>query len=236
MKNLQCSLIILLLAFTFGQKSTAQNCEIPFFKEKAVIEMRQFSSKDKEESKSIVEVLKVDKTNANNIESTVKATIVDSKKDKVVNEGEVKFSCNNGDFTIDLSSLIPPGTLEGFKDMEIKADAASLVLPKNITAGQSLPDATMDIEIWNNGTKISTVTINVTNRKVATKENLTVPAGTFEVFKITYDTELIMNTMGIKIPNRSSTIDFFSFKAGSVRTETYTKGKLNGYSVLYSIK
>lgn len=236
MKNLLNSLIILLIAFTFGQKSTAQTCEIPFFKEKAVIEMRQFSAKDKEESKSIVEVIKIDRTNANNIESTVKSTIIDSKKDKVVNEGEVKFSCKNGDFTIDLSSLIPPGTLEGFKDMELKADAASLILPKNLSAGQTLPDATMNIEIWNSGTKITTVTINVTNRKVVGKENLTVPAGTYEVFKITYDTEIFMNTMGIKIPNRSSTIDFFSFKAGSVRTETYTKGKLNGYSVLYSIK
>ena len=72
------------------------------------------------------------------------------------------------------------------------------------------------------------LTINITNRKVVGVESVTVPAGTFECFKITYDME---TKLGFKAS--SSAVQWLNKGAGSVKTESYDKkGKLLGTTVL----
>jgi hypothetical protein len=72
------------------------------------------------------------------------------------------------------------------------------------------------------------MTINITNRKVVGIESVTVPAGTYNCYKITYDIE---TKLGIKVS--SSAIQWMNKGAGSVKTETYDKkGKLLGSTVL----
>ncbi len=77
------------------------------------------------------------------------------------------------------------------------------------------------------------ITIAITNRMVEKRETITTPAGTFDCYKITYD---VQTGMGF-IKTNTKTAEWYSGKAGSVRTETLDKkGKLMGYSQITSIK
>jgi hypothetical protein len=70
---------------------------------------------------------------------------------------------------------------------------------------------------------------------VTGKESLTVPAGTFEVYKITSDMTITNKTL----VNLSFDFQTVSYRAPEVlwdlKTETYRKDKLMGYSVLTKI-
>ncbi len=73
------------------------------------------------------------------------------------------------------------------------------------------------------------------NRKVVAQENLTVPAGTFNAYKVTSDMTINNKT----IVNLSIDFQTVSYRSPSVlwdiKTETYRKDKLMGYSVLSKI-
>jgi hypothetical protein len=84
--------------------------------------------------------------------------------------------------------------------------------------------------ISNQGVKMMTMTVVVTNRKVEAVENITVPAGTYECYKITYDIE---SKMMFKVQTKA--VEWYSMNIGLVKSETYDqKGKLAGSSELKS--
>jgi ribosomal protein L11 len=115
--------------------------------------------------------------------------------------------------------------------MEIKVDSKDMMYPTGLAAGQTLPDASITISAGSGGVNLMNMVVNITNRKVAGNESVTVPAGTFDCFKITYDVE---TKFMFKI---SSTVtEYVSYGVGNVKTETYDKkGKLMGTSLLTEI-
>jgi len=73
------------------------------------------------------------------------------------------------------------------------------------------------------------VNMEITNRVVKAKEQLTVPAGTYDAFKVTYDSELKASM----IKQNFSVVQYVAEGVGVVKTENYDKkGQLSGYSVL----
>ena len=69
---------------------------------------------------------------------------------------------------------------------------------------------------------------NITDRKVEGKEMVTTPAGTFDCYKISYNTRLKM-----LINMTYINVEYLSENYGVVRTETYkSKGNLVGYSLI----
>jgi hypothetical protein len=77
-----------------------------------------------------------------------------------------------------------------------------------------------------------TMTVKVYNRKVEAIENITTPAGSFECSKITYN---IDTKVGLSV--KLTGIEWVSKNVGVVRSESYnTKGKLQGYTLLTSLK
>jgi len=128
--------------------------------------------------------------------------------------------------------MFDPKTMEGYKDMQVSLTSDKLDLPNNLTVGQTLKEGTATMVISNQGMKLMTMNIHVYNRKVETKETITVPAGTYECFKITYDVEskVIFKVQGIAA-------EWYAKGIGMVKQETYdSKGKITGSTLLKSFK
>ncbi|MBE2206244.1 MAG: hypothetical protein IAE84_01600, partial [Saprospiraceae bacterium] len=82
------------------------------------------------------------------------------------------------------------------------------------------------------GVTIMTLRFDITDRKVVAKETITVPAGTFDCYKITYTftTKTILS-------KAFSVTSWHNEKAGVVRSETYDKkGVLESRSELSKLK
>lgn len=78
--------------------------------------------------------------------------------------------------------------------------------------------------------KLST---NIINRRVEAIEDIAVPAGSFQCFKLTGD--IIATVMGKKA--NSSTAEWYAKGVGVVKSETYDKnGKLDSYIQLEEVK
>jgi hypothetical protein len=102
-------------------------------------------------------------------------------------------------------------------------------------AGDNLADGTVTMTVSDKKSAqvISTTTINIKNRKVEAVENKTTPAGTWECYKITYTSEFVSLVSGMTLPIKPrTTTEWFSFKVGTVRTESFKNGKSEGYSEL----
>jgi len=156
----------------------------------------------------------------------IKAEYSDPKDNLTTREFEMR--CEDGNFYMDMQSLIDPKSMEGFKDMEVSVDANAMMYPSVLIAGQTLPDASITISAATGGVNLMNMVINITNRKVIGSESVTVPAGTFDCYKITYDVE---TKMMFKIA--SSVTEYINMGVGSVKSETYDKkGKLAASTVL----
>jgi hypothetical protein len=75
------------------------------------------------------------------------------------------------------------------------------------------------------------MTVDITNRKVNAKESITTPAGTFNCYAISSNSE---TKMGLKMMFEIK--EWVAEGMGVIKSETYNKnGKLMGYTELTSI-
>lgn len=126
--------------------------------------------------------------------------------------------------------MINPDILKQYKDMDMDISGTNIELPNDLDIGKKLKDANMVMSI-NMGGITMNMTMDMVNRTVDAKESITTPAGTFNCFAISYESQV---KMGIKT---SFTIkEWIAEGVGVVKTESYNKkGKLMGYSELTSI-
>jgi ribosomal protein L11 len=159
-------------------------------------------------------------------EYKMQAEVTDPKNNKSTHVYAMR--CEGGNFYVDMRNFVDPKSMESFKDMEIKVDSKDMMYPGNLAAGQALPDASITISAGSGGVNLMNMVVNITNRKVAGVESVTVPAGTFECYKITYDVD---TKFMFKV---STTVtEYVSYGVGNVKTETFDKkGKLMGTSLL----
>lgn len=153
------------------------------------------------------------------------------EKGKMITSSEYGVTCTDDGVKIDFSSMMSPELLGQYKDMEVEMSGTDLLYPNNITAGQSLPDADvlMTVKMPPLNMKMN---MNFFNRKVGGNESVTTPAGTFDCYVISYDSEA---KMGFKMT--SSNKLWLSEGYGMIKSETYNKkGDLIGKSVLTSFQ
>ncbi|HLW32629.1 MAG TPA: hypothetical protein VKX40_10240, partial [Aequorivita sp.] len=93
----------------------------------------------------------------------------------------------------------------------------------------TLPDANMTMKIGMSGINM-TMTIDQKNRKVTGKEKMTTPAGTFDCYVITYDTEVKMG-----INQTTSSKQWVSEGVGMVKQVDSQKGKITNTTMLTAI-
>ena len=102
-----------------------------------------------------------------------------------------------------------------------------------MSVGDMLDDASMNLKVRSNGIQIMNMDVIISNRKVEAEEDVKTPAGSFECYKITYDTQ-----SKTKIINMTtSSTEWMAEGVGVVKTENYNKkGKLAGYTLLTKLQ
>ena len=164
-------------------------------------------------------------------------TEMQDKNGKQMGSSDSEIKCNGNAISIDMKSFIPPSSSKQLSNMQIQGDAKYLVYPLNLKAGQTLDDGTLTMNITNDGRQMGDFQMDITNRKVEQAENVTIPAGSFDCFRLSYDAMVKVKMMGIGFPIHMHVVEWFSPKiARPVKSETYTKGgKLAGTMQLVSI-
>ena len=75
------------------------------------------------------------------------------------------------------------------------------------------------------------IKMDIIDRKVEAMETITTPAGTFETYKIT-SKSIMKNQMGISMTFEFDNVEWLAKEVGVVKSESFRKGKSNGYTLL----
>lgn len=228
-------LSLIILFIIAGISSSFAQCNAGYyrFEEGAGFEMTSYDSKDKEEGKTVAKITEITE-NGGAYHATVFAQLYD-KKDKMIHEGEYEVICDGNKLRVNMERFVPTEMLEAYEDMEIEFEGDYLEMPSSLNVGESLPDGSMTMKVKMNGANmnLSDIKINIVNRKVEGKESITTPAGTFDCYKITYNTESQMKVMGMGKTKTYKNEEWLAEGVGAVKTALYDdKGKLQNYSLL----
>ena len=229
MKTLKNVLFILLVTILV-MSASAQDCGYYSFTEGMVLGYQNLDGKGKVSGSTRTTCLNVT-NNGGVVLYNIKSEYADAKNSNPAVH-EFTMRCEDGKFYMDMQSFIDPKSMDGFKDLEISVDGNDMMYPSSLSAGEILPDANITISAGSGGTTIMNMVVNVTNRKVIGNETVTVPAGTFDCVKITYDVE---TKLMFKV--NTAVTEYINMGIGNVKTETFDKkGKLLGSAVLTEVK
>lgn len=211
------TLFILFLLAVAGPTMGQSPCGAFFpFEKGASWEMTNYNKKGAVSSIAAQEIGIVEQNNGV-WEAQVKNKVTDDKG-KVLTEGSYNVKCQDGIIMMDVADMLSPEMKEGLGSMEMSFSGDALTMPSRLEVGQALPDARTEIKAGSGGVTIMTLRFDITDRKVAAKETITVPAGTFECYKITYT----FTTKTI-IAKTFTVASWHNEKAGTVKSETYDK-------------
>lgn len=217
-----------LLAFLCTvQVAIAQNdCNMYYpLKEGAKFQITTYNKSNKPTSVLDYQVINVQNTSAGKV-ATIKGSAKD-KGDKMITEMEYNVTCKDNKLSIDFESMLNPQMLEQFKGMDYEITGTNLDWPSDLSVGQSLPDSNMNMKISMSGMNMN-MDMNVTNRKVSGKEKVTTPAGTYDCYVISHDTNVSM--MGTSY--KTSSKQWVAKGVGLVKQEDTQKGKVESTSLL----
>ena len=159
--------------------------------------------------------------------ATVSSSIKDEDGKSIV-DSTYDISCDGDLISMDFKSMASPQILEQYKDMDVKMSGTNLEYPNNLSTGQSLPDASLQMQISMGGIKMN-VSTKIQNRKVVGIENITTPAGSFDCYVITYDSAV--KAAGINQTMQGK--QWITKGVGMVKQESYNKkGKVSSSSLL----
>lgn len=226
---------LLLFAIVSSVFVNAQDCGSYFpLKQGNSFQLSSYNDKDKLTTVSDYNVVSL----YNDGEFTVAklhCTMMDDKG-KMQDSTTYTYKCKGSDFYIDMKNFVSQQQMEAYKDMTVTVSGSEMVVPGNLTVGQTLPDGTMHMDIVNSGMPFATMDVDMTNRKVEAQESVTTPAGTYNCYKMSEDYLFKVTTMGFGIPMNMKQIEWYSLGVGMVRSEAYNKsGKLMSYTVLTKI-
>ncbi len=228
MKNFVVSFVLMVsVCFT----SQAQNCSKYYpLKEGAIMEYTNYNEKDKEEGK--VKYSVSDVTTNGGVTTAVMHMELFDEKGKSIMSSDYNFTCEGDVVRIDFESLMNNQMMQQFGDAEAEITGTDIELPNNLSVGQDLADANMQMKVSMGGMNMN-MTVETINRKVEKKESVTTPAGTFPCYVIYSENKTKMMMANNLMPSRM----WLAEDVGVVRQEHYKKnGKLNGYMVLTAFK
>ena len=219
-------LIILLLAVTAAFTDGYAQCN-PFYniKEGSIWELTSYNANDKVTGKQVNELKKLNET-SNGWVATIHFKSY-NPKDKLQFEKEVELECEDGVIKMDMQKFLPQESLDAMEQMNVSLDIEHLEWPNQLKVGAELKDGAVRVN-----SDVMNMSINITDRKVESKEKITTPAGTFDAFKVTYNTKFNM-----MMTRESKGVDYIAEGVGIVRSENYNgAGKLTDYVVLTMFK
>nr|WKN39287.1 hypothetical protein K4G66_11360 [Tunicatimonas sp. TK19036] len=236
MKNTVCALLSLLVyTGVFGQ-----SCDDNFYRmEKgSTFHLTNYDKKDKVTGKQENVVMKVNES-GDGLTATIHTKVFD-KKDKLLTDGEFEVVCEGDRIKIDMDQMLQSmEQLKSMEGMETEIESDFITLPSDMEIGQELPDSktTITVKMGGGNSNMMSNDVFIKNRKVAAQEEVTTPAGTFECYKITFETEVNMKVMGMNRTQTFSGANWFARNVGMVKTENYDdKGNLQSYTLLTALK
>ncbi len=201
----------------------AQDCKnFYYMQNNKIIEMSIYGKKGDVAGRNVYHVSNV-KSSGGTVTSDVNSEMFD-KKGKSIAKSTINFKCTGGVMMLDMKMMVPQQQSQQF-NTEAKADNVYIEYPTSMKPGDNLKDASMTMEMNNNG-MIQTLTMNVTNRKVEAKESVTTPAGTWQCFKISSKSKIHMKMGPIGIPMNFDTTEWFAPGFGIVKTESKQGGTM----------
>lgn len=222
--------IIFILTFLPTVLIFGQDCKFYYPKtEGSKLEYTSYDSKDKISGSSIQTIKDLEETGG--VTSALIEVQTFDKKGKDLGTKEYTVKCENGVYSVDMKSYMDAQTLAAYEDMDIKVSSDNLQIPSNLNIGDELGDGKLDISVYSEGMKIMGMLTEITQRKVDSKEEITTDAGTFDCYKITYT--ITVKTM---FSVRMEAAEWIADGVGTVKSETYSRGKSMGYTVLTGIE
>ncbi len=221
---------ILIFSVVLSGNIIAQDCGFYSLKKGMVLGHQIFFAKGKLTGAIRSSCMGVDKI-GKTVHYILKNEYADAKN-KNQSTREYDMKCEDGNFYLDMNSTVDPKLMEAFEGMEVKVDANDMMYPATFVVRSVLPDANINVSAGSGSVSIMNLTITITNRKVEGKESVTVPADTFDCYKITYDIE---TKMMFKMFN--TVTEYVNMGLGSVKTVTFDKkGKIVNTVLLNELK
>jgi hypothetical protein len=157
-----------------------------------------------------------------------------SSKGKSELKNTYKMRCQGNVISLDAKSLISQDQMKSMENFQMKFTSDDIEYPAKLSAGDKLKDASLKGE-GSSGPLSIVMNMLIFNRKVESQEKLTIPAGSYDAYKVSSD--MTMETqMGMKIKFDMQSV---SYRADGIlwdlKTESYRKGKLMGTTVLTKI-
>lgn len=226
------TLIILLIGvLSIPTSLRAQQCLGVAIKEGTGYEVLTYDGRGKETGKLIYNIKKVTQEGG---KTMVDVELETFDKRKSVMANTFQLTCDGKEMRMDTRMAMGGQQSEAYGEMKMNFTSTDLIYPSDLSVGQTLPDGSLHGE-GSMGAMVFTMDTQMKNRKVEAREQVTVPAGTFDAYKVTTDMQFDMKA-GIK---SSSTMQLISYRTNDVlfdiKSETYRNGKLITSSVLSKI-
>ena len=197
-----------------------------------VLEYKSYDKKDGETGTTRYTITEVNKMGK---DMDITYLILKMDKDKKVQfEDEITVNYKDDKLFLDMSNIFRQSILreKGELPKNFKISGTDVVTPSYLKVGDKLPNSHVNMAIKRGIINIK-IAINITDRTVEALEDITVPAGNFEAYKIN-------SKMSAKasIINKTSTSSEWLVKGiGMVKSESYDKkGELESYTELVSIQ
>lgn len=228
-KQIKSLLCFAFFALLWSNTLSSQSCMGVEVKVGSGYETASYNAKGKIQGTSVVTFKEIRTEN----EFSVLDIEIESKTSKGKSNGKTSYTakCNSNQIIVDSKSMISDEQKQMLKDYEMTFTGKGIEIPANLKENQTLPDAKLH-GIGSSSSLQITFDLDITNRKVIGKDKITIPMGTFEVFKISSDIKMKMVAI-IPVSFEYQTISYImpnDFK--EIKTEIYRKGKLVSYSEL----
>lgn len=223
------TLIIFIYPYT---KINAQSCSDYYPMTKGIeYEITKYDKKNKVESITYNTITSFQKQGETEV-ATVQTVVTDSNGKETLNS-KYTISCNGDGVTIDTNTLLKEkmASTQTSSNIESEVTGVNPFTPNGLSIGQGLPDSSMKMDIHSGNIDMS-FGADVTDKKVVGKEEVTVPAGTFECFVITQASKV--KTL---LTKHTTSKIWLAEGVGVVKQEIYNKkGQLESHDILTKFK
>lgn len=222
---------ILGICLFFTLQMVAQDCEFLILTEGVTLEYTQFDKKGKEISTSTHKTENISNSDGK-ITALIKMNTI-GEKDATFSS-EYMVSCTEGLIAVDMIRFFDTNQISAYnsEDFSVEIEGDILEFPDEMDLNTNLNDGSITVRVLNNGFKVVTTTMDITNRKILGKETITTSAGTFDCAKVSYDFESKIGFIKVK----GSGVEWHSKDKAIVKSESYNKkGKLTGSQELTKI-
>jgi hypothetical protein len=225
-------LLLLMFFFISLMPASAQECLGTTMKAGSGFDMNTFDGKGKPTGTIQYKITKVVPEGGLSL-ITMEMEVFNPKgKSELKNSYQIR--CNGTTMMVDASTLINQEQMKSFENFQMKFTSTDIEYPVRMTVGEKLKDASLK-GTGSSGPLAITINMLISNRNVESQEKITIPAGTFDAFKITSDMKM-ETKMGLGMTIDMNTI---SWRAPGVlwdlKSESYRKGKLVGRTELARI-